>query len=233
MWLAFFSLSLLCFANQYSISYYFDPSRTGTDSPIDSNSYLDIVDSPYLGTFDITSTAGGTITQGPNIFKFLLSNEPEGNANIITTTYTTSSKKAVCSIGDIRLINSGGFYSKLPIVTGIQSSRKIERIEIEEPGTEYAPGVYNSVPISGDGEGGFVQITVADGQDEEGTTIPGQIQIVDITSPGKGYTTASIDIESIEGILGSGLTGSGAVINVVIPAFGTGAVIFAKGTNVG
>jgi hypothetical protein len=216
-----------------NISYYFDPSRTGTDSPIDSNSYLDIVDSPYLGIFNITSTAGGTITQGPNIFKFLLSNEPEGNANIITTTYTTSSKKAVGSIGDIRLINSGGFYSKLPIVTGIQSSRKIERIEIEEPGTEYAPGVYNSVPISGDGEGGFVQITVADGEDEEGTTIPGQIQVVDITSPGKGYTTASIDIESIEGILGSGLTGSGAVINVVIPAFGTGAVIFAKGTNVG
>ena len=216
-----------------NISYYFDPSRTGTDSPIDSNSYLDIVDSPYLGTFNITSTAGGTITQGPNIFKFLLANEPEGNANIQTTTYTTSSKKAVGSIGDIRLINSGGFYSKLPIVTGIQSSRKIERIEIEEPGTEYAPGVYNSVPISGDGEGGFVQITVADGQDEEGTTIPGQIQVVDITSPGKGYTTASIDIESIEGILGSGLTGSGAVINVVIPAFGTGAVIFAKGTNVG
>ena len=216
-----------------NISYYFDPSRTGTDSPIDSNSYLDIVDSPYSGTFTVTSTAGGTITQGPNIFKFLLANEPEGNANIITTTYTTSSKKAVGSIGDIRLVNSGGFYSKLPIITGIQSSRKIERIEIEEPGTEYAIGVYNSVPISGDGEGGFVQITVDDGQDEEGTTIPGQIQSVVITSPGKGYTTASIDIESITGILGSGLTGSGAVINVVIPAFGTGAVIFAKGTNVG
>ena len=133
---------------------------------------MDIVDSPYLGTFTITSTAGGTITQGPNIFKFILPNEPEGNANITTTTYTTSSKKAVGSIGDIRLINSGGFYSKLPIVTGIQSSRKIERIQIDEPGTEYAVGVYNSVPISGDGEGGFVQITVADGQDEEGTTIP-------------------------------------------------------------
>ena len=216
-----------------NISYYFDPSRTGDDSPIDSNSYLDIVDSPYLGTFTITETAGGTITQGAKIFKFLLANEPEGNANVLTTTYTTSSKKAVGAIGDIRLINSGGFYSKLPVITGIQSSRKIERIEIEEPGTEYAVGVYSSVPISGDGEGGFVQITVADGTDDEGATIPGQIQSVDITSPGKGYTTASIDIESIEGILGSGLTGSGAVINVVIPAFGTGAVIFAKGTNVG
>ena len=132
-----------------------------------------------------------------------------------------------------RLINSGGFYSKLPIVTGIQSSRKIERIEIEEPGTEYAPGVYNSVPISGDGEGGFVQITVADGQDDEGITIPGQIQEVLVTSPGKGYTTATIDVEGVTGILGAGLTGSGADLQVVIPPFGTEASIFTKGDKVG
>ena len=37
-----------------------------------------------------------------------------------------------------------------------------------EPGTEYAVGVYNGVPIGGDGEGGLVQITVADGTDSEG-----------------------------------------------------------------
>ena len=216
-----------------NISYYFDPSRTGDDSPIDSNSYLDIVDSPYMGTFKITSIAGATITQGANIFKFELQNEPEGNANITNTSYTTSSEKAVGAIGDIRLINSGGFYSKLPVVTGIQSSRKIERVEINDPGTEYAVGVYNSVPIAGDGEGGFVTITVADGTDDEGTTIPGQIQSVTITSPGKGYTTASIDIDAVQGILGSGLTGSGADVDVIIPAFGTGASIFTQGTNVG
>ena len=216
-----------------NISYYFDPSRTGDTSPIDENSYLDIVDSPYLGTFTITEIAGATITTGAVTFKFLLQNEPEGNANITQTTYTTSSKKSVGSIGDIRLINSGGFYAKLPIITGIQSSRKIERISINEPGTEYAVGTYNGVPINGDGEGGFVSITVADGTDSEGTVIPGQIQSVVITSPGKGYTNASIDIESIEGILGSGLTGSGAEVEVVIPPFGSGAVIFAKGEKVG
>ena len=216
-----------------NISYYFDPSRTGDDSPIDSNSYLDIVDSPYMGTFSITSVAGATITQGATVFKFELANEPEGNANITRTSYTTSSEKAVGAIGDIRLINSGGFYSKLPVVTGIQSSRKIERVEINDPGTEYAVGVYNSVPIAGDGEGGFVTILVADGTDDEGTTIPGQIQSVTITSPGKGYTTASIDIDAVPGILGSGLTGSGADVDVIIPAFGTGASVFAQGTNVG
>ena len=216
-----------------NISYYFDPSRTGDTSPIDENSYLDIVDSPYLGTFIITETGGETITTGPVILKFALQNEPEGNANITQTTYTTSSKKAVGAIGDIRLINSGGFYAKLPVVTNIQSSRKIERVAINEPGTEYAVGTYNSVPIAGDGEGGLVSITVADGTDSEGENVPGQIQSVVITSPGKGYTTASIDIESIEGILGPGLTGSGAEIEVVIPSFGSGAVIFTKGEKVG
>ena len=48
----------------------------------------------------------------------------------------------------------------------------------------------------------WLQITVADGTDSEGVTIPGQIQEVIVTSPGKGYTTATIDIESIDGILG-------------------------------
>ena len=34
-----------------NISYYFDPSRTGEESPVDPNSFLDIVPSPYIGTF--------------------------------------------------------------------------------------------------------------------------------------------------------------------------------------
>ena len=99
----------------------------------------------------------------------------------------------------------------------MQSTRNIERVQIVEPGTEYAVGRYDSVPINGDGEGGLVSITVADGTDDEGVSIPGQIQSVVVTSPGKGYTTATIDIESISGILGAGLTGSGAELSVVIP----------------
>ena len=165
-----------------NISYYFDPSRTGADSPIAPRSYLDIVDSPYVGTFTITTTTGGTITTGDNIFKFLLANEPEDIATVSRASYSTSSLKAVGPISDIRIVNAGGFYSRLPIVTGIQSSRKIERVDISEPGTEYAVGVYNSVPIGGDGEGGLVSIRVADGTDSEGVNIPGQIQEVVVTS---------------------------------------------------
>ena len=216
-----------------NISYYFDPSRTGDDSPVTTGSYLDVVDSPYVGTFTISGVSGATITRGADTIKFPLVNEPEGAADIIQASYSTSSVKAVGSISDVRIVNPGGFYTRLPVVTTISSNRQIERVQINEPGTEYAVGTYNSVPIAGDGEGGFVRITVADGTDDEGVNIPGQIQEVVVTSPGKGYTTASIDIEAIDGILGAGLTGSGAELDVVIPAFGSGASIFTKGTNVG
>lgn len=217
-----------------NISYYFDPSRPDDDtSPVIKDSYLDVVDSPYLGTFLVSGVSGGTITRGDDVIKFPLVNEPEGDAEVSTASYSTSSKKAVGSIANIRIVNPGGFYQKLPVVSGIQSTRNIERVQINEPGTEYAVGTYNGVPISGDGEGGLVQITVADGQDDEGITIPGQIQEVVVTSAGKGYTTASIDVEAVEGILGPGLTGSGAELEVVIPPFGTGASIFTIGTNVG
>ena len=83
-------------------------------------------------------------------------------------------------------------------------------------GTEYAVGRYDSVPIAGDGEGGFVSLIVENTTDDEGVTIPGQIVSATVTSPGKGYTTASIDVESIDGILGAGLTGSGADLQAVI-----------------
>ena len=216
-----------------NISYYFDPSRPGEDSPVLVGSYLDVVDSPYGGQFNITSVSGGSITEGADIFKFKLNNEPEGDADIINASYSTSSVKAVGSIADIRIVNSGGFYTRLPIVDRIESTRQIERVQINDPGTEYAVGTYNGVPIGGDGEGGLVQITVADGTDSEGIVIPGQIQEVLVTSPGKGYTVATIDIESIPGILGSGLTGSGGDLTVVIPNRGSDASIFTKGTNVG
>ena len=216
-----------------NISYYFDPSRTGVTSPVNKDSYLDVVNSPYTGTFTVSAISGATITRGADTMKFPLVNEPEGVADITKASYSTASEKAVGSIADIRVINTGGFYTKLPVIDTIESTRKIERVQINEPGTEYAVGTYNGVPIAGDGEGGLVQITVADGTDDEGDTIPGQIQSVVVTSPGKGYTTASIDVEAINGILGPGLTGSGAELEVVIPPAGSGASVFAKGTSVG
>jgi hypothetical protein len=216
-----------------NISYYFDPSRPGADSPVIPGSYLDVVGSPYEGTFVISGVSGATITRGSDTFTFPLLNEPEGNADVANASYSTSSEKAVGSISDIRIVNRGGFYTRLPIVTGIQSNRKIERVQINEPGTEYAPGQYNNVPISGDGEGGLVNLTVENTTDDEGNNIPGQITAAVISASGKGYTTAIIDIASIDGILGPSLNGSGADLEVVIPPFGTGASIFTQGQEVG
>ena len=216
-----------------NISYYFDPARTGDDSPVIPGSYLDVVDSPYTGTFEISGVAGATITRGADVLKFPLLNEPEGDATVSKASYSTSSVKAVGPISNIRIVNAGGFYTRLPVISSIQSTRQIERVQINEPGTEYAVGTYTGVPISGDGEGGLVSITVADGSDDEGNTIPGQIQNISVTSPGKGYTTATIDIDSVSGILGPTLSGSGADVEVVIPPFGTGASIFTVGDKVG
>ena len=125
-----------------NISYYFDPSRTGDDSPVISDSYLDVTFSPYVGTFTVSSTSGGTITSGDNTFQFVLTNQPEDVATIANATYSTSSKKAVGAISNIRIVNPGGFYTKLPVVDTIESTRKIERVDIVDPGTEYAVGTY-------------------------------------------------------------------------------------------
>jgi hypothetical protein len=211
-----------------NISYYADPARIGSESPVGDNSYIDVLPSPYIGTFEVKELGGATITTGANQLIFPIKFEPEKAAVAALSSYTTTSKKAVGSIGSIRLINGGGFYKKLPIITDIESSRKIERVEIIDPGTEYEAGEYFGVPISGDGAGGKVRITV------DGSTDPaGQIVEVIVTDPGKGYTTAFIDIDAIPGILGPQLTGSGAELRVVIPPRGTGASIFVKGSSVG
>jgi hypothetical protein len=211
-----------------NITYYNDPSKPIGRKPIGSNSYIDILNSPYIGSFEITNLSGATITTGSNQFIFPLKFEPEKSAISSFSSYSTTSSSAVGSISKIRLISGGGFYKKLPIITGFESIRKIERVEIIDPGTEYQPGEYFGVPISGNGNGGKVRIRV------DGTTDPaGQIVEVVVTDPGKGYTRAFIDIDSIPGILGPQLTGSGAVLNVIIPPRGSGASIFVKGSNVG
>ena len=71
-------------------------------------------------------------------------------------------------------------------------------------------------------------ITVADDGELLGT-----ITNVVLTSAGKGYTTASIDIDAIPGILGPLLAGSGGDLEVVIPDEGSGAAVFLQGRSIG
>ena len=214
-----------------NITYYFDPSRLGDDSPVGENSFIDVIKTPFDGRFKVSSVLSDTE------FRFPLDYEPEfTNAEVgfddqdqPNSFYSTTSLKAIGPINTIKMVSRGGFYKKLPIVEDISSFRKIERVNIVSGGTEYAPGVYTQVPILGDGEGGLVNITV-ELDDEVGS---GTIVDVDLTNPGKGYTFGSVDVDSVEGILGPTLSGSGGELEVVIPPEGTGASVFLTGKQVG
>ena len=214
-----------------NISYYFDPSRTGDDSPVGSNSFIDVIKTPYDGRFTVSEVV--TDFQ----FKFPLLKEPEKNsAEVITdefdkpySFYSTTSTRAIGPINTIKLVSPGGFYQKLPIINDIASFRQIEKIIINDGGTEYAPGIYYDVAIDGDGEGAKATVTV-ELDDEVGS---GTISNISVADPGKGYTTATIDIDAIPGILGATLAGSGASASVIIPAEGTGASVFLTGRNIG
>jgi len=214
-----------------NITYYYDPSRTGATSPVGTNSFIDVIKTPFDGKFTISEVLSDTE------FRFPLLHEPEfTNAEITEddndiprSSYSTTSLKAIGPINTIKLISPGGFYKKLPVISDIASDRKIEKVRITNGGTEYQPGVYTQVPILGDGEGGLVQITV-ENDEEIGS---GTITDVQLTDPGKGYTTASIDVDGIEGILGSTLSGSGAELEVVIPSEGSGAAVFLTGRQIG
>ena len=106
-----------------------------------------------------------------------LSSEPEKSTaplgqtetGLTRASYSTTSTKAIGPISDIKLVNPGGFYQKLPIVTDIASNREIEKIRITSGGTEYVNGIYYNVPIAGDGEGALCNITVADDGELLGT----------------------------------------------------------------
>ena len=128
----------------------------GADSPVGANSFIDVITTPFQGTFTISQVL--TDFQ----FRFPLLKEPErSSAEVITdefdnpyTFYSTTSTRAVGPINSIKLVSPGGFYQKLPIISDIASFRQIEKIVVTDGGTEYAPGVYYDVPIAGDGEGG-------------------------------------------------------------------------------
>ena len=214
-----------------NISYYFDPSRTGADSPVGDNSFIDVITTPFNGTFNVSEIVDDFT------FRFPLVREPERNIAEIGTDefdkpysyYSTKSTRAIGPINTIKLVSPGGFYRKLPIISDIASFRQIEKVIIVDGGTEYAPGVYYDVPITGDGEGAKAIVTV----EVDDTVGSGTITKVAVSDPGKGYTFAAIDIDAIPGILGATLAGSGGAVSVVIPSEGSGASVFLTGKNIG
>ena len=126
-----------------NISYYFDPSRTGTDSPVGEGSFIDVITTPFQGTFSVAEVMSDTE------FRFQLLKEPERqNAEVGTdefdqvySFYSTTSTRAVGPINSIQLVSPGGFYQKLPIISDIASFRQVEKVVVNDGGTEYAVGV--------------------------------------------------------------------------------------------
>ena len=89
----------------------------GADSPVGSNSFIDVITTPFQGTFTISEVV--TDFQ----FKFPLLKEPERSAaEVITdefdnpyTFYSTTSTRAVGPINSIKLVSPGGFLSLIHI----------------------------------------------------------------------------------------------------------------------
>ena len=214
-----------------NITYYFDPSRTGTTSPVGANSFIDVIKTPFDGRFTISEIISDTEFRFPLLYEPEFTNAEIGldDQDVPNTIYSTTSTKAIGPINSIKLISPGGFYKKLPVIDDISSNRKIEKLRIVSAGTEYAPGVYTQISIIGDGEGGLCNITV----ENDAETGSGAISQVALTDPGKGYTFGSIDIDAIPGILGPTLSGSGGEIEVVIPDEGSGAAVFLTGRQIG
>ena len=98
-----------------NITYYFDPSRLGANSPVGNNSFIDVIKTPFDGKFTISEVISDTE------FRFKLLHEPEfTNAEIgedefdrPNSSYSTTSVKAIGPINTIKLISPGGFYKKL------------------------------------------------------------------------------------------------------------------------
>ena len=133
-----------------NISYYFDPSRLGDDSPVGPLSFIDVITTPFEGTFTVTEVPTDTS------FKFQLLKEPErSNAEVGTdefdqvySYYSTTSTRAVGPINTIQLVSPGGFYQKLPIISDIASFRQIEKVVVNDGGTESVSYTHLTLPTT-------------------------------------------------------------------------------------
>lgn len=199
------------------IIYYYAQDYSGDNSLVDPTSFVNIIDNPYSGTFTVTSKPT------TSSFTVNLTAEPdtETAANITSTKYSTTSKNVTGPISTVKLINSGGFYRKLPEVTGIITNRNITKIIIDQVGQNYVDGTYSNLDIIGDGTGAKAQIKIIAGELAEAT----------VTDPGINYTEGTLSINTIPGIISQG--GAGAEVTVFIPPTGNGATIFPIGNEIG
>ena len=104
-----------------NISYYFDPSRVGSDSPVGAQSFIDVKKTPFDGTYNVTKIIDDTNFQFPLAFEpeFTQANVGNDDQGVEYSKYSTTSLKAIGPINAIKLISAGGFYKKLPIISDL------------------------------------------------------------------------------------------------------------------
>lgn len=136
--------------------------------------------------------------------------EPTGTSTSIVTTADGYRWKYMYTIPVAQVLK---FFSSeyIPVLEDSAIKRnavpgEIDTVVITAAGAGYNNGAFDNVPINGDGSGGRVSIVV-DG---------GRIVNATVTSGGTGYTFGKIVVDQVNGIG----TGSGGVIDVVIPPQG-------------
>lgn len=188
------------YRHDYSI---YNPSSSGATSLYDADFY--VVNSQYQVFKCIYN---GTSPSDPNGKPSTI--EPTGTSNSIITTSDGYRWKYMYTLTVDQIIR---FLSKdyLPVVqdesvSANTTSGEIDTILIINSGSGYNNGVYENIPVNGDGKGGRVTIVI-DG---------GRLTQINVLNGGSDYSFGQIDIDAITGI-GSG---TGAQVNVIIPPNG-------------
>ena len=146
-------------------------------------SYLSIVDDPLSGPKKVLYT---TDTR----FVYSVDNVPayDGTGSM---TYTTSSTNAVGSIVSLKIINTGGNYKKLPIISGISPTLENEAIvdPVWDPLKKQIVG-FNIIKKGSGYVNPIVVIIDGDGinYEYECDSLNGELTQVRIKKPGSGFT---------------------------------------------
>jgi hypothetical protein len=188
------------YRHDYSV---YNPSSSGSTSLYEADFY--VMNSQYQ---IFKCIYNGTSPSDPNGKPSTI--EPTGTSNSIITTADGYRWKYMYSLAVDQIIR---FLSRdfLPViqdesVSSNTNSGEIDTVLIINAGSGYNNGVYENIPINGDGSGGRVTIVV-DG---------GKVSQINVLNGGSNYSFAQIDIDGITGI-GSG---TGSQLQVIIPPIG-------------
>ena len=184
-----FGFGARTFDNDYTVKkgtnflnfYYFDNNNIVNSE----GSYLKIIDDPLQGSKTINYVTSRR-------FVYDLPAEPLWDGSGVIT-YTTTGQFAVGSINNVKIINTGENYKKVPIITGVapSNSRKgtatvlfdtttnvIDSVRIDDLGSDYVNPI--AVIIDGDGTGATFKVVQREGK----------LFSISVVNRGKDYTYA-------------------------------------------